>query len=198
MQPRRHSLLEACANIGVGYGVALGSQLLMFPWFGVEVTLSDNLAISAWFTVLSLARSYGLRRWFTRRTEGKGRGGNAMSDLTSFQEAFAASMSGCVRTCECGRTFFDNHNPGYDWEPGEKEALQNDPNATALDHSVGTISLEGATYCQDCTCWHTRAARVMAWLDTHAHSIATYYAVEKQRLQAVADSMPVLTEKRDT
>lgn len=69
MQSRLHSAIESTANVVVGYLVALLSQILIFPWFGIAVSLADNLLIGAWFTAVSLARSYVLRRWFTRRTE---------------------------------------------------------------------------------------------------------------------------------
>lgn len=69
MQSRIHSALESATNIAIGYGVALASQLAVFPMFGIHVPLSDNLAIGAWFTMISLARSYAVRRWFARRTE---------------------------------------------------------------------------------------------------------------------------------
>jgi hypothetical protein len=64
MQTKTQSMIEACANVLVGYLVALASQLLVFPLFGIHVPLSSNLAIGAWFTVISLVRSYVLRRWF--------------------------------------------------------------------------------------------------------------------------------------
>lgn len=63
-QSRYQSAVEACANVAVGYGVALASQLLNFLLFGIHIPLSSNLAIGAWFTVISLVRSYVLRRWF--------------------------------------------------------------------------------------------------------------------------------------
>ncbi len=65
-QSRRHSLLEACINVAIGYGVALVSQIAVFPLYGITVPLSTNLAIGAWFTVISIARSYLLRRAFNR------------------------------------------------------------------------------------------------------------------------------------
>ena len=64
MQRRTQSLIEAWANVAVGYLVALLSQLLVFPMFGIHIPFSSNLAIGAWFTVISLIRSYVLRRWF--------------------------------------------------------------------------------------------------------------------------------------
>jgi hypothetical protein len=72
MQSKRHSLIESCANVAIGYGVALASQLAVFPMFGIHVPLSSNLGIGAWFTAISLVRSYVIRRWFTRKTESLG------------------------------------------------------------------------------------------------------------------------------
>jgi len=66
MQSRTMSLIEAGANVVVGYGVAVTTQLLVFPWFGITATLAGNLMIGAIFTALSLVRSYVLRRVFER------------------------------------------------------------------------------------------------------------------------------------
>lgn len=57
-QTRLGSLIEALMNIAVGYGVAVLSQIAIFPIFGIRVPLSTNLWIGAWFTVISLVRSY--------------------------------------------------------------------------------------------------------------------------------------------
>lgn len=65
-QPRHHSALEAVANVAIGYGVALVSQLVIFAALGIEATLRQNLTIGVWFTLISLARSYALRRMFNR------------------------------------------------------------------------------------------------------------------------------------
>lgn len=67
-QTRIYSLTESVANVIVGYWVAVASQLILFPIFGVYVTLADNLVISGWFTVISIARSYYIRRVFNRVT----------------------------------------------------------------------------------------------------------------------------------
>ena len=66
MQSRVQSMLEAWANVAIGYVVALLSQLAIFPLFGIHVPLSDNLLIGGYFTLISLARSYLLRRVFNR------------------------------------------------------------------------------------------------------------------------------------
>lgn len=63
-QSRTMSLVEAVANVIAGYGVAVVTQLVVFPWFGLPSHLSDALAIGAVFTVVSIARSFALRRLF--------------------------------------------------------------------------------------------------------------------------------------
>jgi len=64
VQTRLQSLFEALANIVLGYGVALGAQLLVFPLFSIHIPLSSNIAIGMIFTLVSLVRSYLLRRLF--------------------------------------------------------------------------------------------------------------------------------------
>ena len=66
-QTRKGSLREAGVNIAIGYGIGLASQLAVFPLFGLHVGFSSNLGISAWFTAISLARSYVIRRWFNAK-----------------------------------------------------------------------------------------------------------------------------------
>ena len=63
-QSRAMSGAESVANVAIGYGVAVASQLVIFPLFGVHLPLSDNLLIGAWFTAISLVRSYAVRRLF--------------------------------------------------------------------------------------------------------------------------------------
>lgn len=65
-QSRVQSMIESAANVVIGYMVALGSQLVVFPMFGVHLPLQDNLLIGLWFTAISLVRSYLVRRWFNR------------------------------------------------------------------------------------------------------------------------------------
>ena len=68
MQTKTHSAIESVVNIIVGYLVALGSQIVIFPIFGIHVGLRENLLIGFWFTIISLIRSYVLRRVFNRVT----------------------------------------------------------------------------------------------------------------------------------
>jgi hypothetical protein len=65
-QSRRLSLLEAVTNVVVGYALAVLTQLIVFPWFGLTASLQNNLAIGAAFVGVSLIRGYALRRVFER------------------------------------------------------------------------------------------------------------------------------------
>ena len=55
-QSRLMSLVESVANVVVGYGVAVVTQILIFPIFGLHTTLAQNLKMGAVFTVVSIAR----------------------------------------------------------------------------------------------------------------------------------------------
>lgn len=63
-QSRRMSLLESTFNIAIGYLVALMTQLVVFPLLDIEVSINQNILIGIIFTVVSLIRSYALRRFF--------------------------------------------------------------------------------------------------------------------------------------
>lgn len=63
-QTRKASLIETLLNTALGYGVALTAQIVVFPWFGINIPLSSNILIGAIFTVVSIARGFILRRLF--------------------------------------------------------------------------------------------------------------------------------------
>ncbi len=63
-QSRTMSLVEAATNVIVGYVLAIVTQILIFPVFGLHTTLTQNLKIGAIFTVVSIARLFALRRAF--------------------------------------------------------------------------------------------------------------------------------------
>ena len=50
MQSKKGSFWESCCNVAVGYGVAVLSQIAIFPMFNIRIPLSDNLTIGLWFT----------------------------------------------------------------------------------------------------------------------------------------------------
>lgn len=113
--------------------------------------------------------------------------------LENFIEAFSSHCGGCRRTCHCGKEFWDAEN-SYDWESGEREALESDPSKVPLRYSVGTVELEGREYVMDCNCFHERAEKIMGFIDGHAKSIAAYLTLEKKRKQLIADEAPTVED----
>lgn len=63
-QSRKMSLIEAVTNVAVGYGLAVVTQIIVFPWFGLEAALGEHLTMGLAFVTVSLARGYLLRRLF--------------------------------------------------------------------------------------------------------------------------------------
>jgi hypothetical protein len=70
-QTRFISLVEAITNVVVGYGIAVATQLTVFPWFGLPARLSDAVATGGIFTLISIARSFALRRLFEAIRQGR-------------------------------------------------------------------------------------------------------------------------------
>jgi len=66
MQPRRHSILEAVTNTIAGMLISFLIQIIIYPAMGIPVRLSQNLIITAVFTLASIGRGYILRRIFNR------------------------------------------------------------------------------------------------------------------------------------
>ena len=66
MQSRSRSFLEASTNTASGIAVAFAATFIVFPMFGYEATVEKSLYISLIFTVISLIRSYVIRRLFNR------------------------------------------------------------------------------------------------------------------------------------
>lgn len=64
IQSRRMSMIEAATNVIVGYALAVATQIIVFPWFGIETGLAEHLSIGLAFVGVSLARGYMLRRLF--------------------------------------------------------------------------------------------------------------------------------------
>lgn len=64
MQSRIQSLIKAWANTIIGYLINLGVQLIVYPLYGATFTFGQNIQIGLIFMVVSIARSYGLRRAF--------------------------------------------------------------------------------------------------------------------------------------
>jgi hypothetical protein len=63
-QSRLSSLIEAVINVAIGFFISLALTAVVLPAYGHAVTFSQNLQITAIFTVASIARSYCVRRFF--------------------------------------------------------------------------------------------------------------------------------------
>lgn len=66
MQSRLESFVETLLNTLVGLLLNLGGQYVIFPILGIAVTHSEHLLITVFFTFLSIARGYGMRRFGQR------------------------------------------------------------------------------------------------------------------------------------
>jgi hypothetical protein len=60
------SLIEAATNVIVGYLLAIATQIVVFPLFGIRTGMTEHLTIGLAFVVVSLVRGYLLRRLFER------------------------------------------------------------------------------------------------------------------------------------
>lgn len=67
MQTKLRSLLESVSNTAIGYGISVGIGQLIYPLFGYDVSVQDNMGLTAVFVSVSLCRSYVIRRWFNKR-----------------------------------------------------------------------------------------------------------------------------------
>jgi hypothetical protein len=65
-QSRIESLVESICNIIIGYSVALAAQMVIFPLFEIHITHGEHAMIGVLFTVVSLVRSYFIRRLFNK------------------------------------------------------------------------------------------------------------------------------------
>ncbi|WP_428526822.1 DUF7220 family protein [Pseudorhodoplanes sp.] len=63
-QSHTMSLIEAVANVSTGFVLAVLTQIALFPWFDVRLSLSENMFVGGIFTLISVMRSYTLRRLF--------------------------------------------------------------------------------------------------------------------------------------
>lgn len=63
-QSKSMSMVEAVVNTVVGLGVAMVATAAICKTYGIPMTWENNFIITFWMTVLSVLRSYLLRRLF--------------------------------------------------------------------------------------------------------------------------------------
>ena len=66
-QTKLGSFYESLINVAIGFGINFVANLVILPLFGFDITLTDNLYIGLLYTIVSVARSYVVRRFFDRR-----------------------------------------------------------------------------------------------------------------------------------
>ena len=67
MQTKKQSFIESLTSTTIGIIIGIVLNLIILPVFGYPVSLSDSLWISVIFTVVSIIRSYIIRRWFNSK-----------------------------------------------------------------------------------------------------------------------------------
>ncbi len=58
------SMIEVATNIVIGLVVSFISQIVIFKLYDIHISVTQNVEITIWFTVISIIRSYLVRRWF--------------------------------------------------------------------------------------------------------------------------------------
>jgi hypothetical protein len=66
-QTRMGSFIESLINIAIGYVINFTANMLILPLIGFHITVTQNLFIGLLYTLVSVARSYVVRRWFEAR-----------------------------------------------------------------------------------------------------------------------------------
>ena len=63
-QTRRMSLIEAAAGTAIRFAVGASANFLVLPLWGLHPSVGDSLSIALFYTGLSLAQGYPIRRFF--------------------------------------------------------------------------------------------------------------------------------------
>jgi hypothetical protein len=63
-QTRLGSFIEAVINTCIGFAINFTANMFIFPLFGFHITVSENFVLGLLYTVISVVRSYCIRRWF--------------------------------------------------------------------------------------------------------------------------------------
>jgi len=66
-QTRKQSLIESLTNLVIGYLISLLSLFVIFPILAIESSTGKNFTITLYFTLISVIRSYVLRRFFNKK-----------------------------------------------------------------------------------------------------------------------------------
>lgn len=65
-QRKSHSIIESIINVIIGFGINFTANMLLFPLFGWKIDIKQNITLGIIYTLISICRSYILRRLFNR------------------------------------------------------------------------------------------------------------------------------------
>jgi len=65
-QSKLGSFVEAMTNTFIGYFISLIVQFIVYPLYGATFTFMQNIQIGLIFMIVSILRSYIIRRWFNK------------------------------------------------------------------------------------------------------------------------------------
>lgn len=64
-QTKLSSFIEVLVNTVIGYLINYFANIIIFPLFNLHISLSANILMGLIYTVISVVRSYVIRRWFS-------------------------------------------------------------------------------------------------------------------------------------
>lgn len=69
MQSKKLSLIESIVNVVSSFLIGVITQILVFPLYGLEISVMANISLTLIFSLTSFVRSYIVRRIFNRLAE---------------------------------------------------------------------------------------------------------------------------------
>ena len=66
MQNKKQSLIEAATNTTIGLVTSFVISIITYPLLGIEVSIGENLILTAIFFIVSIVRGYFVRRLFSK------------------------------------------------------------------------------------------------------------------------------------
>jgi len=65
-QSKQSSFTEACFTVGSGFLISLLAMEILFPLYNIQTSIQTNIQIVCIMTVVSIIRTYIVRRFFNR------------------------------------------------------------------------------------------------------------------------------------
>lgn len=69
MQSKKLSLVESVVNVVSSFIIGVITQIIVFPFYGMEISLMANISLTLIFSLTSFVRSYIVRRTFNSIAE---------------------------------------------------------------------------------------------------------------------------------